>query len=164
MPLAERIIRLVLENVPTAMFFLALFIATFFSSMPIYAERYLAWLLLLAVGVQGLWGGITHVFFPATGARYIGWQTSPFQTELGFADIAMGVIGILSFWQSLAFKSAVVAYVTVFYAGVGYVHIRDKIRSGNSAKGNFGFMLAMTIGKAIGFPLLLWFTCRGSLP
>ena len=160
MPSYERIIRLALENVPTIMFAVALFVATFLSSIPGTAERYLTWLLFLSAGVQGLWAGTTHVVFPKVGARYIGWQPSPFQTELGFADFALGVIALLSFWQGLDFKAAVVAYITIFYLGVTWVHLRDRIRSANSAKGNFGALLAMTIIKAAGFPLLLWFAWR----
>lgn len=98
--------------------------------------------------------------FPKIGARYIGWQESPFQTEVGFADLAMGVMAIFSFWQGLAFKSAVVSYVTVFSLGVGWGHVRDRIRNGNSAKGNFGVLLAMTVIRAIGLPVLLRLACR----
>jgi len=156
MPLIERAIRLTLENVPVVMFAAAMVIATFFSAIPGTAERYLAWLLLLTVGVQGLWAGATHVVFPETGARYIGWQTSPFQTEIGFADLAIGVTAILSFWQGAEFKAAVVAYITLFYLGVGWVHIRDKIATGNQQKGNFGGLLVMTLVKAAAFPMLLW--------
>jgi len=156
MTLVERSIRLVLENVPIVMFVAALTIATFISDIPVVAERYLAWLLLLAVGVQGLWAGATHVFFPEVGARYIGWKTSPFQTELGFADLAIGFAAVLSFWQSPAFKGAVVAYITVFYVGVGWLHLRERVRAGNRAKGNFGVLLAMTVVKAAGLPVLLW--------
>jgi hypothetical protein len=156
MTLVERSIRLVLENVPIVMFVAALIVATFISDMPVMAERYLAWLLLLAVGVQGLWAGATHVFFPDVGARYIGWKASPFQTELGFADLAIGFAAVLSFWQGPAFKSAVVAYITVFYAGVGWLHVRERMRADNRAKGNFGALLAMTVVKAAGLPILLW--------
>ena len=157
MPLIERAIRLTLENVPVVMFALAMVMATFFSDMPGIAERYLAWLLLLTVGVQGLWAGATHVFFPETGARYIGWQTSPFQTEVGFADLAIGCAAILSFWQGTEFKAAIVAYITLFYLGVGWVHIQDKIANGNQQKGNFGGLLVMTFANAAAFPILLWF-------
>ena len=155
----ERAIRLTLENVPAVMFVTALVVASFVSDISSVAERYLSWLLLLAVGVQGIWAGVTHVFFPETGARYIGWQTSPFQTELGFADLSIGVVAVLSFWQGLEFKAAVVAYIALFYIGVGCGHIRDMRVSGNRAKGNFGALLTMTLIKAVGLPVLLFLVC-----
>lgn len=152
----ERVLRLVLENVPIVMFLAALVIATFFSGIPEVADRYLTWLLFLAVGVQAIWAGATHVVFPEAGARYIGWQTSPFQTEVGFADIAIGVTAVLSFWMGLEFKAAVVVYTCLYYLGLSWGHIRDAVRSGNREKGNFGALLVMTIVKALGFPVLLW--------
>lgn len=157
----ERAIRLVLENVPTVMFVAALVMASFFSGIEPVAERYLAWLLLLAVGVQAICAGTTHVLFPETGARYVGWKTSPFQTELGFADLALGIVSVLSFWQGLEFKGALVAYIAIFYAGLCWVHMRDMLASGNREKGNFGGLLVMTAVKAIAFPLLLWFAYAG---
>lgn len=160
MPFVERSIRLILENIPTLMFAAALVMATFVSGIEGIADRYLAWFLLLTVGIQGIWAGTVHVVFPEVGARFIGWQESLFQTEVGFADLAMGVMGILSFWQGLEFKAAVVAYVTVFYLGVSFGHVRDRIRTGNSQKGNFGALLAMTIARAIGLPVLLWLADR----
>jgi hypothetical protein len=42
--------------------------------------------LLLPIGITGLWAGVSHVFFPATAAAHIGWQVSPFQFEVGMAD------------------------------------------------------------------------------
>ena len=62
-------------------------------------ERLLAWILLLPIGVTGLWAGVSHVFFPAVAAAHIGWQTSPFQFEVGMADFAIGV-GIGVAWLS----------------------------------------------------------------
>lgn len=156
MSAVERFIRLVLENVPTVMFVAALLIATFLSDIPGAPERYLTWLLFLTVGIQGLWSGTTHVMFPEVGARYIGWKTSPFQTELGFADFAIGVTATVSLWMGLEFKAAIVIYISLFYLGVSWVHIREAWVSGNKEKGNFGGLLVMTIIKAFGFPTLLY--------
>ena len=52
------------------------------------AERLLEWILLLPIGVTGLWAGIYHVFFPEIAAAHIGWLVSPFQFEVGMADLA----------------------------------------------------------------------------
>jgi len=35
------------------------------------AERYISWLLLLAVGCEMVWAGFFHVFFPETAASFI---------------------------------------------------------------------------------------------
>ncbi|HEV7285245.1 MAG TPA: DUF6790 family protein, partial [Kaistia sp.] len=105
-------IRLVLTNLPSLLFFAALLIATLRGGS---ARAYLNWLLLLSIGVTNVWAGLYHVFAPETAAAFIGWQVSPFQFEVGIADIALGVIAIVAFWQTLAFKAAVILFTTVYY-------------------------------------------------
>lgn len=61
-----------LRNLPAVLLVLALVMASLRSSPQPAAERYLAWLLLLPIGVTGLWAGISHVVFPATAAAHIG--------------------------------------------------------------------------------------------
>jgi hypothetical protein len=73
------------------------------------AERFLSWILLLPIGVTGLWAGLFHVFLPGTAAAPIGWEVSPFQFEVGMADLAIGVTACISFWRDLSFKAAAVS-------------------------------------------------------
>jgi hypothetical protein len=143
-------IRLLIENLPTVFFVLALLLATVTRGIPQPAERYLSWI-LLSLGLQGVWAGGTHVLFPETAARFIGWQVSPFQFEIGIADIAHGVVALLSFWRPLAFKAAVVTFTFVFYVGLAYGHFHHIATAGNMAPGNAGLLLALTIVQ----PLLL---------
>lgn len=124
------------------------------------AERYLAWLLLLSVGVESLWGGLFHVFAPARAAAFIGWQVSPFQFEIGIADIAFGVVGAASFWRSIEFKAAVVWFATIFLGGLAIGHVRQILESGNFTAGNAGSLLAITIIKPFLLVVLLQLTRR----
>ncbi len=62
-----------------------------------FANRLLGWLLLVAVGLPGVYTFVMHVFFPATSAAEIGWAVSPFQYEVGIADLTIGVLGVLAF-------------------------------------------------------------------
>ncbi|NKX17040.1 hypothetical protein HGG75_22545 [Ochrobactrum pseudogrignonense] len=75
--------------------------------------RQLSWLLLLAVGIDGVWAGIFHVFSAIASAQ-IGWSPSPFETEIGIADLAMGVVAITAFWCSRGFKCAIALYAILF--------------------------------------------------
>ncbi len=146
-------IRLLLSNLPVILF-VAAFAASVLVKHPAhYPTRLLGLLLLLSVGVECAWAGFFHVAFPHIAARSIGWEVSPFQFEIGIADLAIGLVAILSYWRSLAFKGAVVGYIVLFYAGVAVGHIRDAIVSGNFAANNFGPLLAMTVVKVI---LLTW--------
>jgi hypothetical protein len=146
------VIRLVLMNIPTVLFALALLIATFSHGQPRTVERYLSWILLLGVGGEALWGGLFHVLAPQTAAAFIHWQVSPFQFEMGMADIALGIVAVISFWQNLDYKAAVVTFTSVLFAGLAYGHIHQIISAGNFAPGNAGALLILTIIKP---PLLI---------
>jgi disulfide bond formation protein DsbB len=106
-----------LRNLPAFLFVAALVIASVRRTPALASERFLTWILLLPIGVTGLWAGISHVFFPATAAAHIGWQVSPFQLEVGMADLAIGITAVLSFWKELAFKAAAVCAASVFLLG-----------------------------------------------
>lgn len=152
--MAEAIIRFVLGNLTPLLFAFALAAARFAKSPHAYGARLLNWLLLLPVGVGGLWSGSFHVFFPEIASRSIGWQPSPFEYEIGVADIAMGITAIVSFWRPLVFKAAVILCVTIFYFGVAVNHVRDALIGGNLAPNNFGALLAVTIAQILLLPLL----------
>lgn len=153
-------IRAVLTHMPIILTIAALTCATLFRGISSLPERYLAWLLLLSVGVEMIWAGGFHVFAPATAAAFIGWQTSPFQFEIGVADLAMGVVAVLSFWRGWEFRAAVVAYLVVFYLGVSIGHLRQMMATGDTSPGNFGVLLGLTLIKLLVLPVLLLMSPR----
>lgn len=92
-------IEFVLRNLPALLLVVALVIAAARRGDEPAAERFLSWILLLPIGVTGLWAGAFHVFLPVTAAALIGWEVSPFQFEVGMADLAIGVTACISFWR-----------------------------------------------------------------
>jgi len=150
-------IRLVLTNLPSLLFFAALLIATLRGGS---ARAYLNWLLLLSIGVTNVWAGLYHVFAPETAAAFIGWQVSPFQFEVGIADIALGVIAIVAFWQTLAFKAAVILFTTAYYVGLVIGHIHQIVSAGNWAAGNAGALLLLTVLQPILLIACYWILAR----
>jgi hypothetical protein len=158
-------IRFVLTHVPLIMFVLAIVLAaTMRNDAPTGAEHWLGWLLLLPIGADALWAGLFHVFAPHTAASFIGWQVSPFQFEIGVADIALGVMGIAAFWRPLDFKAAAVTYAVIFYVGVVYGHIHQAIAAGNFAPGNVGILLGLSIIRPILLAGLLVAAMRRAAP
>jgi uncharacterized protein DUF6790 len=141
----RQIIGFVLRNLPALLFVAAVAIAAARRGEGKAAERYLSWLLLLPIGVTGLWAGASHVFFPATAAAHIGWQTSPFQFEVGMADFAIGVTACLAFWRDLSFKAAAVCVASIFLLGDAVGHVREMLVAGNFAPGNAGVPFYMDI-------------------
>ena len=149
-----QIISYILSNVPALCFAAAIVIALLRHDGRTFVARLLDWMLLLPVGVGGIWAGFFHITFPAKVAQSIGWQPSPFQFEIGIADAAIGVAGVVSFWRPVPFKAAVVLYIVLFNLGVSIGHVREAM-AGNFAPNNFGLLLAVTIAEMILLPILL---------
>lgn len=139
------VIEFVLRNLPALLLVLALVLAATRRGPGGTAERYLAWLLLLPIGVTGLWAALFHLFFPTLSAEMIGWQTSPFQFEVGMADLAIGVTAVISFWRDLSFKAAAVWTASIFLLGDAVGHVHQMIVAGNFAPGNAGVPFFMDV-------------------
>src|SRR3989304_4372548 len=52
-------------------------------------DMLLRYLFLFPLGIQGIWAFVGHVFFPERSAAAIGWATSPFQYEVGGANLGL---------------------------------------------------------------------------
>ncbi len=144
------LIPFVLRNLPLFLFVAALALAaTIRTNLPA-ADRFLAWILLLPIGVTGLWAAVFHLFFPQIAAADIGWEVSPFQFEVGLADLAIGATAFVSFWRSLDFKAAAVMASSISLLGDAVGHVKQMIVAGNFASGNAG----VPFYSDIAFPVL----------
>jgi hypothetical protein len=143
--LIAEIVRFLLRNLPALLFVIALAVAALRRGYGSAAERYLPWILVLPIGITGIWAGLFPVFFPATSAAYIGWQTSPFQFEVGMADLAIGVTAGIAFWGGLGFKAAAVCAASIFLLGDAFGHVRQMMIAGNFAPGNAGVPFYMDV-------------------
>lgn len=103
-----------------------------------FANQLLGWLLLLSVGAQGVYTFVVHVFFPAYSAANIGWAESPFQYEVGIADLTVGVLGVLAFWGNFSFRLAAAIAGIVWYWGDAIGHVQQMVVANNFAPGNAG--------------------------
>ena len=101
-------------------------------------EQLFRWTSFLAAGVVGFFTFAFHVFAPERAAAGIGWQTSPFQYEVGIADLVAGILGILAFWGSRGFRLAATIGITVWLWGDAVGHARQMVVAHNYAPGNAG--------------------------
>jgi hypothetical protein len=146
----------ILRNLPAFLMVAAFVIGALRHDGQPAAERLLKWILLLPVGFSGLWAAIFHLFFPAVSAEDIGWQPSPFQFEVGMADLAIGITAVVSFWCRLPFKAAIVWVSSIFLLGDAVGHVHQMLAAGNFAPGNAGTpFLIDVIAPAISIVLLV---------
>ncbi len=98
--------------------------------------------LVISIGISSLIGFVGHIFFADQIAADIGWAAgSPFQREVGFANLAIGILGITCIWLRGNYWIATVIATTIFLWGAAYGHIMDIIVHGNYAPGNAGGVL-----------------------
>lgn len=109
------------------------------------AEIVYRWMALFALGFTGIYAFILHTFFPNLAAMHIGWVNSPFQFEVAVADLAVGVVGILSFNASYGFRLATVIVATICLWGDALGHIYQMVVNHNFAMGNSGSWFWMDI-------------------
>lgn len=101
-------------------------------------EVTLFYLLVIFAGIGGLMGAVIHTFFAKEIALGIGWQPgSPFQFEVAMANLAFGVLGIMSIWNRKGFRTATGVGLAVFFLGCAYGHFKDML-AGNYAPYNAG--------------------------
>jgi hypothetical protein len=100
-------------------------------------EIFLLYLFGVGVAGSGIGGFFGHFFISDSVAESIGWPTgNPFQLEVGFANLAVGILGIFAMDRRDGFREATVIAVTVLGVGATIVHARDIIETGNLAPGN----------------------------
>lgn len=120
-------------------------------------DRLLRYLFLFPLGVQGLWAFVGHVFFAEQSAASIGWAASPFQYEVGVANLGLGLAAIYAAFRGFEARLAVAIAAACFLIGAGIGHIRDIVTQGNLAPGNAGPIMVTDFLTPIAVLVLLFF-------
>ena len=105
------------------------------------ARTFLFYLLFIYVGCMGLLTAYAHVFRPLQTSASIGWPTSPYEYEVGMADLTVGVLGVLCIWLRGNFWLATAIANAVWLLGDAVGHIREMALRNNHAKNNSGIFL-----------------------
>lgn len=88
------------------------------------------------IGYAGVGAGISHILFGKKISQTIGFEKSPYELEVGFADLAMGITALLASNFAPEFSLAVILISSIFRVGCGIGHIRSMIASRNFAINN----------------------------
>jgi len=157
------IIALLLKNFTVTFFVVGLIVALIVS----LAQRpsrhgaiatFFNWFLFFAIGVTYIFNGIMHTVFGDMSAASIGWENNGFQTEVGFASLGIGIVGIMAFPRRAPYSLKLASLVgpACFLWGAAGAHIVDIIETGNMAPNNAGVILYTDILiPIIGIVLLL---------
>jgi len=105
------------------------------------AATYLIYLFVIYVGLMGLLTAYAHVFRPEQTSASIGWSTSPYEYEVGMADLTVGVLGVLCIWFRGNFWLATAIANAVWLLGDAVGHIRQVLENNNHAANNSGIFL-----------------------
>lgn len=102
-------------------------------------ETFLSYILFFNMGLMGFLAAYAHVFMGPETAKTIGWEPgSPFQFEMGMANLAFGVLGILSFWFRGSFWDAAIIGWSVLFLGCFVGHLMNYYIENNTAPYNIG--------------------------
>lgn len=118
-------------------------------------EALFSYYLLFALALTYAYNFVMHVFFGELAARFIGWEDSPFQAEVGFASLGFAAVALLAFKGSRDMRIAAVVGPAIFLWGAAAGHIYQMIAAHNFAPGNAGIVFYSDIvGPLIGFAFL----------
>jgi hypothetical protein len=127
-------------------------------------DRLLRYLFVFPLGIQGLWAFAGHVFFPDRAAAAIGWEPSPFQFEVGYASLGLGLASLYAAYTGFYARVAVAIAASCFLVGAGIGHVHDIVNYGNLTSGNAGPILVTDFLTPIAVLALLLVAARRPTP
>jgi len=104
-------------------------------------DRALRYIFIFPLGLLGLWAFVGHVMFPIRAAAAIGWPPSPFQFEVGYANLGIGLASLYAAFTTFYARVAVAIAASCFLVGAGIGHVHDIVAYGNLTPGNAGPIL-----------------------
>jgi hypothetical protein len=123
------------------------------------ASIFLNTYLLYAIGVAQIINFVMHSFFGDYAAKTIGWAQSPFQLELAFCSLGLGVAAILVHGQRTGLTSKLAVVLATAIAGYGAAggHVYQLIVNHDHAANNSGLLLIMDIViSTAGLVFVIW--------
>lgn len=148
----ESVIRFVLSNFTLVTLILAILLSLIPRKRRSYGEILTRYMLLLPVGLVGIWAFYYHAFHAQMSAEMIGWKTSPFQFEVAVANLGIGIAGVVGFWKTKEWAMATAVVIACFSLGAAGGHIYQMIEASNYHPGNAGVIFWTDIA----IPIVLW--------
>jgi len=132
-------------------------ITCFYKKRAFFSEVFIRYLFLIPLGVGFLFYTSFQMFYPDLWARSIGWDTSPYQVDLGFVDFASAVVALIAVWKDYSFCLAAALMKIFIHTGLAIVRITAIFTVQNFNVGNAGFVLTADILTAISLASCMMF-------
>ena len=118
-------------------------------SIPTIAEMMLKYALFFNVGCLFILGGAGQFLYAREIASCIGWSWSPFQYELAFSELCLGILGLLAplFYREFWLSTTIAA--VVWLMGGTAVHLYYLLAHGNEAVINAQFVIGWNVVIAV---------------
>lgn len=118
-------------------------------------ELLLVWW-MVGSGVLGALGGAMHLGPTSTElAERIGYEPSMFQWEVGWGDIAVGLLGVGVLWRRDGWVEAAVLAWAVSYWGDTIGHVMQWVAHDNTEPDNIGVIPGDILGPLLAIGLLI---------
>lgn len=137
----QALIGSILGNLGPILFAIAIVIGLLWAGQEGRATGLLSWILLLPMGLGSLYAGAMHIAFPDVAARFIGWEPSPFQFEVGVANLGVGLASLYAAFAGFGARASIAVLAACFLGGAGVGHMIDIAQGDNLAAGNAGPIL-----------------------
>ncbi len=109
------------------------------------------------IGWSALGAGISHLFFGKAISRSIGFARSPYELEVGFANLGFGVAALMAGSFQKEYWLAIIVANSIFVAGCGAGHIKQIIMARNFAINNTAILfLNFVVPAFLVFTYLAW--------
>lgn len=126
------------------------------SNKPVVIDTFTRHFFIFAIGIALLYNFMMHVFFGEMTASFIGWDPSPFQTEVGMASLGFAVAGFIAAKKGTGMRLVALTAPSIFLLGAAGGHIYQMIEAGNFSPGNAGTVFYTDIFLPVTGFLLLW--------
>lgn len=139
---------------------LALSIIIAFAKNGNFFNRLTNSMLFFSVGISGIWGFVQQTVFAESTSAFIGYSVSPFQSQVASANLAIGIMAILSLICSRGYKKATATFLLIFNFGKTISYIHQIITMHNYHPSNYGAVLYIDIAISI----ILWIALLNHKP
>jgi len=121
------------------------------------SEASLLWIAFWVLGVSGVYGFIMHLAFGSFLAEQIGWPNSPFQNEVAYANLTIGILGFSSFlYRKRDYLLASMVAFSSWYFADGVGHVVSRVVAENKAPSNAGSVPYTDLLTPVVVLCLLW--------